>query len=60
MKGIKRECPEGESNRPSFEFGDALPHPNILIINIPDNIKKSIGRHKITLDNRKVFLLYFF
>ncbi|GEM_PF-3501027 len=46
MKGIKRECPEGESNRPSFEFGDALPHPNILIINIPDNIKKSIGGMK--------------
>jgi hypothetical protein len=37
-----RGCLEGESNRPSFEFGDALPHPSILTVNIPYNKKKSI------------------
>jgi hypothetical protein len=41
-KEKKRGCLEGESNRPSFEFGDALPHPSILTVNIPYNKKKSI------------------
>jgi hypothetical protein len=35
-------CSEGGSNHPSFEFGDALPHPSILNVTIHYKIKKSI------------------